>query len=220
MNATTRRPPARQRPAPLPRGGRHPLTQQAVAQSQRARMFLAVMHAVADKGYAATTVADVIAAAGVSRRTFYEHFANVEECFLAAYDEGVQQVFGAIRDALRGLPKADWRERSRAAIDAYLQALAAAPPGGAWAYSIEVLGAGRRALARRAQVMAQWVAQWRALVERRAADRIADETLLGLVGGIEEQVRECLRTRGVRSLPSLADGATALALRVLEPSPR
>ena len=56
-------------PAPLPklpRGGRHPLTQEAVASSQRTRMLGAVAQAVAQKGYAAATVADVIARAGLT----------------------------------------------------------------------------------------------------------------------------------------------------------
>src|SRR6185436_11661890 len=143
---------ARRAPKALPRGGRHALTQAAVAASQRERMLRAMVKVVADKGYAATTVADIIGAAGVSRRTFYEHFPNVEACFLAAYDDGLREMLTAVREALRSLPRDDWRARSRAAILAYLQALAAAPPGAAWTYSVEVLGAGRKALARRSAV--------------------------------------------------------------------
>lgn len=215
------RAPVAARPPKLPRGGRHPLTQQAVADSQRSRMLLAIVRVVADKGYAATTVADVIALAGVSRRTFYEHFAHIEDCFLAAYDDGLQRLLAAVREALRPLPRDDWRLRAQVAIAAYLDALAGAPPGAAWTYSIEVLGAGRPALARRAGVLAQWVAQWRALQALRAAGEpgapmIDDAALLGLVGGIEELVRECLRKRGARHLPSLADTATQLCLRVLQ----
>lgn len=59
--------------------------------------------AVGEQGYAQTTVADVIAIAGVSRKAFYEHFANREECFLETYDaiiaEGVRRVAGAYRSA-------------------------------------------------------------------------------------------------------------------------
>jgi AcrR family transcriptional regulator len=218
MSTTARRTIAR--PARLPRGGRHPLTQQAVAESQRQRLLLAIVKSVADKGYTATTVADVIGLAGVSRRTFYEQFANIEACFLAAYDDGLRSLLQAIAEALRDAPKADWRERARSALAAYLGALAAAPPGAAWTFTIEVLGAGRPALARRAAVLSQWAAQWRALQALRCRDdpSIAmptDACLLGLVGGIEELVRECLRQRGPRQLPAVLDAATALALRVL-----
>jgi AcrR family transcriptional regulator len=210
-------------PAPLPklpRGGRHPLTQEAVASSQRTRMLGAVAQAVAQKGYAAATVADVIAIAGVSRRTFYEQFPNIEDCFMAAYVEGMQSLLGAIREAMRNVPEDDWRARTRVAIEAYLQALASRPDA-AWAFSIEALGAGRQGLDQRAWVLSQWVAQWRALWALRQRSEpelapIADEPLLGLTGGLEEMVRECLRRRGARHLAQLAPAATDLALAVLE----
>jgi AcrR family transcriptional regulator len=217
MRTTTRRPTR----SALPRGGRHGLTQEAVSESQRQRMLLAVMQAVADKGFASTTVADVVTLAGVSRRTFYEHFTQIEDCFLAAYELGVSVLLDAVRAALRPLPRDDWRQRAAAAIDAYLLAMADSPSGAAWSYSIEVLGAGRKALAMRANVLSQWAGQWRALHELRLVHEpgvpaVDDDTLLGLVGGIEELVRECLRTRGARHLPEVAPAATRLALRVLD----
>lgn len=206
----------------LARGGRHPLTQEAVVASQRARMLAAVAQAVAAKGYGATTVADVIAIAGVSRRTFYEQFPKIEDCFLAAYVEGMQELLAAIREAMRDVPGDDWRARSRIAIEAYLQALTAKPEA-AWAYSVEALGAGRVALDQRAWVLAQWVAQWRALWELRRRNEpglgaIADEPLLALVGGIEELVRECLRRQGAKKLTDLAAPASHFALAILESS--
>ncbi len=57
-----------------------------VARHQRARLYGAMIEAIDRQGYAATTVAQVIALAGVSRRAFYEQFANKEDCFLATYD--------------------------------------------------------------------------------------------------------------------------------------
>jgi len=206
-------------PEKLPRGGRHPLTQEAVAASQRARMLEALARAVADKGFGKTTVADVIAIAGVSRRTFYEQFPKLEDCFLAAYQDGMQRLFSAIREALRGAPTADWRERTRLAIEAYLKALADHPDA-TWTFAVETLGAGRQALEQRAWVLKQWVAQWRALQALREqadpqAPKIADEQLLGIAGGIEEMVRECLRTKGAKKLPALAPAATTFALAVL-----
>ena len=67
-----------------------------VLASQRGRMLGAMADAVASKGYAGTTVADVVAGAGVSRKTFYEHFRDKEECFLAAFDAGVDLLLAAI----------------------------------------------------------------------------------------------------------------------------
>src|SRR4051812_30467577 len=84
----------------LPRG-RHAAPREVVVESQRTRMLSAMASAVAEKGYSRTAVADVIDRAGVSRKTFYEHFANKEECFLAAYDEGVDLLLEAIDEAVR-----------------------------------------------------------------------------------------------------------------------
>src|SRR5439155_260785 len=66
-----------------------------VASSQRARLLAAMANVVAAKGYAATTVADVVSAAGVSRSTFYELFASKEACFLDAYNQGVEDLLRA-----------------------------------------------------------------------------------------------------------------------------
>ena len=203
--------------ARLPRG-RHPLTQQAVAASQRVRLLDAVALVVARRGYGAATVADVIALAGVSRRTFYEQFTDLEACFLAAYEDGMRSLFDAIRRALAELPVAPLEPRIRRAVEAYLAALASRPEA-AWAFTIEVMGAGRSALDRRAWVMAQWVARWRALLtlhERGVpgAAPVSDQRLLALVGGSEELVRETLRSRGASALPGLADELSAAA-RVL-----
>src|SRR5205814_6523411 len=78
---------------------------------------------VAAKGYAATTVADVVRAAGVSRSTFYELFASKEACFLDAYNQGVDDLLSAVREAVHEAPD-DWRAQLRAGIRAYLAQLA------------------------------------------------------------------------------------------------
>ncbi|HRI48725.1 MAG TPA: TetR/AcrR family transcriptional regulator [Pseudomonadota bacterium] len=190
-----------------------------MADSQRGRLLAAVATVVSRKGYSAATVADVIARAGVSRRTFYEFFPNFEDCYLAAYDHGMRQLLAAIREAVTRLPKEDWRARTRAALAAYLETLAAMPDA-AWAYTIEVMGAGRRALQARAWVTGQWTGQWRTLhalgLTSESAPRELDEAqLVALVGGIEELVRDCLQRRGAAQLPSLLEPASCFALAVL-----
>jgi AcrR family transcriptional regulator len=70
----------------LPRGP-HGLTREQVQASQRQRILDAVLDVVGERGYAATTVADITSAAGVSRTTFYEQFQNKLDAFLTAYDE-------------------------------------------------------------------------------------------------------------------------------------
>ena len=71
--------------------------------SQHGRLIVAMADLVGNDGYAATTVANVLAYAGVSRKAFYQHFANKQECFLAAYDaiaaEGRREVSRAYESA-------------------------------------------------------------------------------------------------------------------------
>jgi AcrR family transcriptional regulator len=198
----------------LPRG-RHELTREAVAASQRKRLLDAVAEAVAAKGYAGTTVADVVSHAAVSRRTFYEQFTDLESCFLAAYQAGMELLLDEIRTAVRAEPDALWRERVETSVEAYLAALAARPAA-AWAFTIEAMGAGPRVLAHRAEVMGRWVRQWRELQaiaarEESGVAQLDDDHLLVLVGGIEELVRDCLRATGPKGLPGLARRLGAIA---------
>ena len=74
--------------ARLPRGP-HTLTREEVAANQQARMMSAMIELVGEQGYGPTTVAQVTARAGVSRKAFYEHFANKEECIIALFDRAI-----------------------------------------------------------------------------------------------------------------------------------
>jgi AcrR family transcriptional regulator len=137
----------------LPRG-RHSLPRERVRATQRGRLLLGMAEAVAAKGYAQTTVADVLRQARVSRETFYEHFANTEECFLAAYDECV----GGLSTLLTGAGAAAGEGgRLERLLDAYLGALAA-EPALARTFLVEVHAAGPRALQRRVAVHERFVA--------------------------------------------------------------
>jgi AcrR family transcriptional regulator len=91
--------------------------------SQRGRLICAIADSVAGKGYAETSVADVIALAGVSRRTFYEHFKDKEECFIAAYDAGAKSTYDAMMEAAKGLD--DWRAMLDSVLSTWLEFLEA-----------------------------------------------------------------------------------------------
>jgi AcrR family transcriptional regulator len=94
--------PYRPSPGKLPRGP-HSLTREQVAANQRLRVGMAMLETIGEKGYVATTVSEVVARAGVSRKAFYQHFANKEECFLATYDaiarESRRRMVRAVRDS-------------------------------------------------------------------------------------------------------------------------
>ena len=108
----------------LPRG-RHGLPRELVAENQRQRLIAGVIEAVAEHGYGATTIAQITGAAKLSRRTFYEHFANKEDCFAAAYEAS----FAYIRDGVAAAAAAqeEWPRRVKAGLAGLLAMLAEHP---------------------------------------------------------------------------------------------
>ena len=201
----------------LPRG-RHAAPRPVVREAQRRRMLVAMVQAVAEKGYARVAVADVIERAGVSRKTFYEQFANKDECFLAAYDATVDDLLATIDEALEALAP-DWLGAHRAAVHAYLEALATSPQF-AKAFLIEVLGAGPEALKRRAAVQERFAAQLEG-VHRRARQDIPEipevprHTFRAAVGAVNELVTAHVLEHGAPTLPELADAVLDVQLALL-----
>jgi len=140
----------------LPRG-RHRLTREQVATSQRERLLVAMADAVAELGYAKASVAEIISRAGVSRETFYEQFENKEAAFLAAYDGAAQIVAHEMGDELGHLDEATTVEaRLEAILLRYLETLAS-EPAVARTFLVEVYAAGPEALARRVEVQQRFV---------------------------------------------------------------
>jgi AcrR family transcriptional regulator len=201
----------------LPRG-RHAAPRRVVRASQRERMLDAMAEAAAESSYARVAVADVIERAGVSRKTFYEHFSNKEECFLAAYDAGVAMVLDAIDAAVAAAPNP--YAAAAAGIDAYLETLCA-NPALAHAFFVEVLAAGPAALARRELVLERFTKQLEAIY---AAAGAALEVLPGAppryvfraaVGAVNELVTMELLRHGPERLPELAPAIFDVEMRLL-----
>src|ERR1044072_6137342 len=105
--------------------GRHGLPREFIEQNQRERIITALVDTVAERGYNATTVANITKAASVSRRTFYEHFADKEACFPAAYDMVADHIRASMRAAAESF--ADWPQQVRAALATMLSFLAGEP---------------------------------------------------------------------------------------------
>jgi AcrR family transcriptional regulator len=93
--------------------------------AQRAKVLEGMVQAVAQKGYAAATVADAVRLARVSRGTFYELFDSKEACLAAAYRHGAEVLEERITDAVRDA--SDWREELRLGLRAYLTTLESEP---------------------------------------------------------------------------------------------
>ena len=196
-----------------------PLAQLAEVPGHRDRLVLGMVAAVAERGYAATTITDVVRQARVSRRTFYEHFDDKEACFLAAYDAVADAVLADIAGAAS--ETAGWEERILAGVRAYLRALAAAPEV-ARVFTVEILSAGPSALARRRAVLRRFAAHIQGQVAEAIAGGaptrpLSDAAALALVGAIHELVLATLEEGRGDALPALdrdlADTLSAVLLR-------
>jgi len=185
-------------PRRLPRGT-HGLDRDVVEASQRTRLLEAVGRAVAERGYAAATIDDVVRGAGVSKKTFYEHFADKQECFLAAYEAASEELLERVREAHAS--EDDWLERTRAGIRAYLRWLAA-EPALARVFLIEVAAAGPQALERREGLRDRYAELMR---ERRVdgQPRLPIEIFHAVVAAIDDVVVRHIRESGAEDLPAL-----------------
>ena len=193
-------------PEGLPRGP-HTLSRDEVAHSQRARMLAAVAEVVAERGYAAATIAEISRRAGVSPKTFYEHFQDKLDCYLAAYDEFAAVLLARIGAALDA--DAPWDDFVDAAMTAYLGTLEREPEV-ARAFLVEIDAAGPIARTRRRTAYAQFAALLQA---RHEETRRLDPTLgplperayLGLVHGVRALVCDALEEGRRPRLVEMAD---------------
>jgi AcrR family transcriptional regulator len=180
-------------PRRLPRGT-HGLDPSLVAASQRGRLLEAAGRAVAEKGYAAATIEDIVRGAGVSKKTFYEHFADKLDCFLAAYEAASDELLAHVRAAQDAASPSDgaadaWLARTRAGIHAYLRWLAA-EPALARVFLIEVAAAGPEALERRERLRDRYAERMR---ELQVANSVPDEIFHAVVAGADDLVVRRLR---------------------------
>ena len=186
-------------PRRLPRGT-HGLDPSLVAASQRTRLLEAVGRAVAHKGYAAATIEDIVRDAGVSKKTFYEHFSDKLDCFLAAYEAASDELLAHVREAQEAAdvggapaegspPGGEWLARTRAGIHAYLRWLAAEPEL-ARVFLIEIAAAGPEALERRERMRERYAERMR---ELQVGNGVPDEIFHAVVAGADDLVVRRLR---------------------------
>jgi AcrR family transcriptional regulator len=181
----------------------------AAADAQRARVLDGVTRVVAEKGYAAATVSDIVRAAGVSRSTFYALFDGKEACFLDAFRHGVDVMIDRVRAAVRTAAADGWRAQLRAGIRAYLETLAAEPVF-ARTYLIEIHAAGPAALSARQDALRRFAERYHASFEQARAElpRLQEphpDALLLLCAGTEQLVAERVRADQARRLSELED---------------
>lgn len=122
-----------------------------VSEIQRARMLSAAIEAIKENGYSHLTVAQVIARAKVSRKTFYDLFEDREDCFLAVFEVTVGQLGSRVIEAYQG--ESSWRDGMRVGVAALLSFIDEDPEL-ARLCVVDALGGGARVLAERARVIA------------------------------------------------------------------
>lgn len=200
----------------LPRG-HHNLSREEVRTAQRTRLLMAMVQVVAERGYAATTVAAVLERAHISRETFYQHFADKQDCFLTAFDEASNLLISMMEAAV-GAPEDPPLERVDRVLETYLGALAAAPAL-ARAFLIEVYGAGRAAVSRRLAVQERFaVAIGDVITGGQSWRGDLDPNFVGraMVGAVSALVTGCVDAGEYEELPRLRGQLVALVAAVLE----
>lgn len=126
----------------------------AFTESRRDQILAAMIRVVGAKGYKTTSVADVIEEAGTSRTTFYKHFEDKHDCFLAAYDTLVDRVIDEVTSDCNG--SEPWLERVRAGL-ARIVDLFAVDPELARTAVVEVAAAGADARQRHFDALARLI---------------------------------------------------------------
>ncbi len=190
--------PGEQKPVAGRAGTVSGLPREHVSEIQRMRILAAMAEVASERGAGSVTVAHVVARAGVSRRTFYDLFADREKCFLAAFEEAIGRMSRLVVEAYEHA--STWREQMRAGLWALLVFLDE-EPALARLCVVESLAAGPRVLERRATVV-------RALVRGVDEGREANATGTGPVARTS--------TRKASQLPPLtAEGVVGAVLSVI-----
>ncbi len=184
-------------PSPPAARGRHAPPPEVRLPLQRERLLRAAALEFAQRGYAGASSESISRRAAMSKATFYEHFANKEECMVALFDLATQVVQGAMATAAQGAPTGDAVQRTKAGTRAFLTSLAQHPEF-AQTLLVEIIGAGPRAAQRRDQIIQAFAdvldaenaeAARRGLIRRFASPHDA----FAIVGAIVELVSRQLR---------------------------
>jgi AcrR family transcriptional regulator len=188
----------------------------------RARLVEGMAAALAEKGYTDVSVADVVQHARVSKRTFYQHFADKEACYLATYAALSDDLLARIAEA--GATDRPAAERLVAATHAYLAALEERPAL-TRTFLTEIQAAGPEALKLRRSIHQRFSELLRLLVERGRNERlglrpISPQMAVALVGGINELVLLTIEEGRGQHLHEIGDTVVELLRAVLLARPK
>jgi AcrR family transcriptional regulator len=169
---------------------------------------------VATKGYADTTIADIVREAGVSRRTFYEQFDDKPSALIALYESASLRGLRVLRESID--PARDWQTQVDQALSAYLGSLAQNPVLLRTLF-VEILGLGATGLAARRRVHDQMADFMLDVINAgREPARLERPMALAVVGGIHELVLQAIEQDRAQALPDLSAAAGRLLLAVVQ----
>lgn len=185
--------------------GRHGLSPETVAGIQRERLIDAFVEVVSERGFGHTTISRVTEAAGVTKKTFYAHFADLDECFLAAYGRGMGILLRRMTEAYEAAPS--WPDGVHAALRTML-ALLAREPRFARASLVEVNAAGPQVRQARIDNLTRFRAFFAAPCPASVPVAVVD----AIVGGIYSAIHVQVETGDTAELPTLLPSLTYFAL--------
>jgi AcrR family transcriptional regulator len=179
----------------------------------RSQLMAAIADVVASRGYAETRVSDLLVHACISRRTFYRHFDNLEECFFAAYEAIREDALAVLTASAQASEHAD--DQVAAAIDGLL-ARFAAWPAHALLLLVHVSGAGPVALAEHERTMGEFARRLVACFggEYGTAQGEPHVVAHAVIGAMQRLVQLGLASDSPSSLPRMGPALTAVALRM------
>lgn len=186
-----------------------------LASQHRHRLLEGLAQAVAEKGYADVTIADIVREAGVSRRTFYEHFAGKPQALIALFEAASRNALQVLRAAID--PERDWQAQVEQAMTAYLGCLAQNPVLLRTLF-IDILGLGAPGLAARRRVNGEIARFMGSVINAGQATPVLDDDMaMAVVGGIHELVLQAIeQERLAAALPELADLTGRLVRAVVQ----
>jgi len=178
--------------------------------------------AVSEKGYAAATIADIVRHARVSKRSFYEHFEDKEDCLLASYAKVAAEIQECLVKAVVANEGKAWTEQLDAVLAAYVAALEVAPSL-TRACLMEMAAAGPRARKLRREVHESFARLLREFVKQARAHHpelrpISATVATAIVGGIDELLLAQVEKGPQRKLSKVRDVASELIRAVVRGS--
>ena len=185
------------------------------SQDRRQRLYAAMVASCDERGYEATSVADLLALSGVARATFYDLFENKADCFAATIDVLLKGAAAVIGEGYR--TEASWEERARSALRAFLE-LSAAQPAAARLCLVEAYATGSTGVEPVGVAVDRLgVLGRQGLEQMPGRGGMSEDLARAIIGGFHRVLYRRLYQRREEELPGLAEGLWEWAMAYVPP---